>query len=1109
MSSVNAKVQPRWEIFSQFFVRSKRFFDEYLLFCMVLPVAVYVMLFVPQIKNIWWQGPPPYPVHYRVGYYVFIALVMGGFWFSWIVMLGWPKWLSAGGHKGWLDPRLWLYYLCYLGCWFPDRIYNVLLWAISAPEPDVAAPAGGPSLAALIKLLGCQEPWGAAPPDGASESHRRLRPWLKAWGVLFLSMGAAIFWFGASGDSGRLYPLAGAFCQIMGMLFVLLGSWASVAAFYHNFQKSDRLIPIELYQVRLLGWFFLTAVSGECLWFFATRECCGQVFSYRLYTIWGIVELLVTILLLALLADRWDRATQIWPIRVLFLVLVVSVVWWKGGPAVVSENDFLIDCTKEQRDTWRQASIDDSARLDERNQAWFTDCEAQIQQIKQTSQDRGPFIIVAASGGGSRAAIFTALALETLGRTPLQTDKPILAEDEIDPQVPTWANNVLFISGVSGGSLATAYYVQRLGSQQPSFQAIPDLHNTTKTELIHRLHNRARGGIENFLEKKSGFPQPAIDADKAREDWENRIRELQAIPKRTTEEESELADGKIYLDLLWSEWYWQELMKVDGDENNERLREEFRKRPELQRARWILRSGAMDAMCMDFMAPLFRSLPTLTLDRGDALARFWTEQFGWKNSTNISGYQAPITSRNYGTSTLPLVLFNASDVAKGSRLAVGFPPLPSDLWAKVYPDASDSSRQPKSFERPKTFAELQPAHRISLARAVRMSSNFPWGFHVMEFPVQDPKQSPIHVLDGGVVDNSGLDTLYELFHALEWYETDERAKNHPYQAHARAILNDLRQLGVVILEIDSGGKLSRSGSRGPLAGVLEPTDALNNAAFTNSERIKHFYLAEIRRILTPNLHDLNGRDLQAATLLTPFNAQLSALPLNVYHVQFQCNHINEDKDTAKRDVMTAWALGPDDKAEVIARFLAELGSWDTDKRRVIDYLADYRQGFQYLHRQAEALLHGESWPKAMRQAGEETQKLGKLVEQLITTDAKKGKRGGQLIANLQKQLTERKKKNQQLAEQIVQLEKNQAITDELSAINRLLERQLNTLQQLQTSKTTVQGPAKTFEMTVPERTPAQRRLPPEAARKKAVDFQEQLDSNAAKARQLLQMRPVK
>src|SRR5262249_43347644 len=53
----------------------------------------------------------------------------------------------------------------------------------------------------------------------------------------------------------------------------------------------------------------------------------------------------------------------------------------------------------------------------------------------------------------------------------------------------------------------------------------------------------------------------------------------------------------------------------------------------------------------------------------------------------------------------------------------------------------------------------------------------------------------------------------------------------------------------------------------------------------------------------------------------------AGLPPTVLHYCFQCNHYQPGRG-ADPAIMTAWALGPRNKAEVVARFLPELGVWD-------------------------------------------------------------------------------------------------------------------------------------------------------------------------------------
>ena len=88
---------------------------------------------------------------------------------------------------------------------------------------------------------------------------------------------------------------------------------------------------------------------------------------------------------------------------------------------------------------------------------WLEHCENRLDGIERLPGD-GPVVLVAASGGGSRAALFTALLLEALARTDAQ-GKPLPAPAP-KGAVPLH-RRIAIISSVSGGSLGTAYYAAR------------------------------------------------------------------------------------------------------------------------------------------------------------------------------------------------------------------------------------------------------------------------------------------------------------------------------------------------------------------------------------------------------------------------------------------------------------------------------------------------------------------------------------------------------------------------------------------------------------------------------------------------------------------------
>jgi hypothetical protein len=84
--------------------------------------------------------------------------------------------------------------------------------------------------------------------------------------------------------------------------------------------------------------------------------------------------------------------------------------------------------------------------------------------------------------------------------------------------------------------------------------------------------------------------------------------------------------------------------------------------------------------------------------------------------------------------------------------------------------------------------------------------------------------------------------------------------------------------------------------------VTEPLDAMSLASFGGTTTIKAGNVARIRAALGDMIKQRGASDAVASAL-------------GFQHVEFVCNHA----DT----IMTAWALGPEDKAAVMARFLVE------------------------------------------------------------------------------------------------------------------------------------------------------------------------------------------
>jgi hypothetical protein len=790
---------------------------------------------------------------------------------------------------------------------------------------------------------------------------------------------------------------------------------------------------------RLLGWLLITAGLGELLWGLAASEGLGVYASYRLYTIWAVIHAMTFLVLLGLLIDRlWALQTG-WPVRQVAGLGLLIGVWAFSRAETISPDDAEHCMTHDQLTAYRdhkaaeakKPEVEQKAgrekRRKERAARWFEQFQARVRSIPE---GEGPVVLVAASGGGSRAAIFTALSLEALARTPLHPKEHLTPTPCFKgPERPrAWSDNIVLISSVSGGSLATAHYVHRLragppgrrglvGLDDPEYGENEELRNTTQAELLTSLAQLGVDELKDFAKKpeqddlqanrqlrkaydqlarvvpggevtpealRKGYRDLVATRDKLRDDLreqasrgeqpagEDALRLVtlnQALCRVRAEEVARRLAGSGGRAELTAEEA-ADLARLAGSGERTELTAE-----EAAELAWVFKNKAFDEMCLDFMAPLLRGTLTPTLGRGDALARFWTKRFGWTDATNFNGYGGEVLGNSYRPHH-PLVLFNTTDVAHGSRVIVGFPPLPADLLRLTEQDRVSPRALPAPLD------ELIPDFRVSLARAVRLSSNFPFGFRVQTLEKLGGGEA--HLLDGGVIDNTGLDTIYELFRALQWH-ADPR--NHsPYLDDAFCVLEDLRRRGVVVLEIDAGAKPSEQTRKwyDPFGGPRESYQAMDNASYTSAELVKRFYVDEMRALLDRTFEP-SRQPMPAAG--EPFRAISRNPPANtVVHVTVQCNHYLPDEKPSE-EVMTAWALGPRDKAQVVQRFLMALPLWNQDRLTAVAAIHARLDGYQK-RQQTQPVLHpvlqndqmsGELFKRARKAGREEAEQVQKEV----------------------------------------------------------------------------------------------------------------------------------
>jgi hypothetical protein len=728
----------------------------------------------------------------------------------------------------------------------------------------------------------------ARTPEAAQDSANSLRHhmWRQVerhrWTTMVVSyfIGVPLIVAAIVGNTEGAERLDPSIALTFGVFFVLV---AVVMTAWPRFDERTRRLLVRV----LVSLMALNAI-GEMIWWLAGME--GSV-SYRYYSLWAILHTLFCMVLFARVVDYWQGYSPV-PIRAIAVALAMFT-FASLGPRPVGEwrPESSIHGATATPDHGATGGDDPLQALPGVDLPVADSWLAHLKMRLDAMPEDGPVVLVAASGGGSRAALFTALVYEDLRRTPVPRDGA--ADYRID-------DHVLLISSVSGGSLASACYVDDEYRQQIDGRK-PD----------HRPRNF-------FADETVSLMQEILPSIEGRP-WYEGVR----------------ADGQP---VQW----WRAAQDCCGDEQ----------------ARWFFHRKFIDDMCTDFMAPLLRGLLYPLQDRGQSTMRFWQRRFGlsatnldWQRrvATKLAEIDASKTGmRPKLADWPPLLLCNATEVERGTRSIIGFPPLPWDLL----------SHEVEGKHAPREWIALAsdegPPTRVcevSLAEAVRLSAGFPWGFPVarIEIPRNEIPQSgqqeiaerDVRFVDGAVVDNTGIDSLrYVIDRLKSWAALAEnRGAAHAERRYvvAKEIVDELMNRGIVILEIDSGAKPEPPGRIAQaLSGLFEPIAALSNAAYARAASTAGIHIG----LIESQLPFRRARQLRwrIERLTRPIwqetaNAEgrQQAFP-NVKRITVICNH--ED------NVMTAWALGPRDKANVFLRFAA--GS-----AKMHDEWADYLNQYEF------------------------------------------------------------------------------------------------------------------------------------------------------------------
>lgn len=764
---------------------------------------------------------------------------------------------------------------------------------------------------------------------------------------------------------------------------------------------------------RALSSLVLTTLLGQSLW--VLPDLFPSWVSPRLYTIWAVVQIIFLLVTTARVVDACHAASS-WHIRALAVSAVG--VWLLLAPSQTVGRFWRLPPRPTQRDAPRAPTSTDAgggaglvagtafAAAPERAvtlpmqesvvELWFRAMEA---RLAQTDPDQ-PVIFVAASGGGARAAMFTALVLEAMRNTSLPErpapagPPPAPSGDPVAKPVPSYqaaptapgsvpnspnqerpaatrrtlADQIVLMSSVSGGSLATAYYVSQtyphlrvlrdrdLALDRQTADLIPPRprtrfawRNSFPSEIYARMHSLSVRLLD----------QARIGRGRSVSAWAGS--RFEEAVERVAYECERLAQGR-------NSWQSSDAAQTPI-------------------APWLSTSAFVDDMSTDFMAPLLRGVLNPGVERGVSVTRFWEDQFGWRDVEDTDLHRQPHPNPELGmvTNGAPPILFNTCDVRQGTRLVLGFPPVPPGIIRD--PLAGSASHLPQSLT---DAGDLY--YHVSLAEAVRLSANFPFGFEVAKLPLSEGNDTVL-ALDGGIVDNSGIDSIVYLLKGLDrlakayWQEWGNLAQRYgqatstdeqdalwaelielscrKVEGRAFRLLGELARRKVVLIQIDSGAKVIATDDSvfsrllAALTPVLtRPLQALNNASASNAELAIDQYdleLHNLRPLPTPPYDCRDDSPLsrleafpQAPAMVAPSaQAPSGRVPIPrpdpeplpqpplIARVRLTCNQ------TA--NIMTAWTLGSEDKARVLVQFLIE---WE-HQRPVVNKVLEIESRIQF------------------------------------------------------------------------------------------------------------------------------------------------------------------
>jgi len=666
---------------------------------------------------------------------------------------------------------------------------------------------------------------------------------IRIGGITFLLIGGYILHIlRGFGEIPRTYQMIYTFSWSL-MAFFFSGWLLAMLYVYWEEEENANKIRFHqlLFRVFLLV-FLLNVALGELVWL-----CCKHIrhlFSFRAYTTWAMLHIFASALMLV-------RGIQMMrPHRFVLLLLgflgIFGFLYFVEPPQIGQFH------SKNQVHKTKAPNVN-SPRFPRLFEEKHQDLSLQWMKafLKRAKQaEDGPLIFMAVSGGGSRAALYTSLVLET-----------IFAPKNADTQFKSYYPNLVLLSGVSGGALSMAY---RVFSRE-------------QAKMVKQRDHRSLVTAKQLKQNRKGLS------------WHNSfkdsiIRSLNAYKNELEKAKCTTRHYSRYVQMIKNSFY-------------------------------------IDDMCTDFMAPIIRGAIYLQgMERGESLSDFLEKTFLWEGV-----YNHPSTNQKKSEPfQKPLLIFNSTDVDHGTRFAMGFPPLPV---RQDYPYPTNPFKARKSNledDMLETLSEWNPFTHLRLAEAVRLAANFPFAYAVPYIEGyalnghHSMRKERKYLNDGGVFDNTGIDSIVHVLRRIGRYEKIKITKNstnmeRALQKKAEEIVKLVAERGFLLVEVDAGAKPWPLKGKQTLATLYRSLQSLNTTSHVNASLSKHrYYFKELNHLLKKHWggKPKRAQDKSKKTKASKFSQDLLFAPL--WRPAFF---------TIEKSVMTAMSLGEKDKKNTMKEFL--------------------------------------------------------------------------------------------------------------------------------------------------------------------------------------------